>query len=99
MRWKDGERDVAVIARRRRDGGIGLELPGGALEARVQRRDDGRLAIRLGGDTFTATVVRRPTADGVDYAVFADGAQPDACGWSIRSTSRSTKPWPRARER
>jgi 3-methylcrotonyl-CoA carboxylase alpha subunit len=74
VRWKDGERDVVVIARRRRDGAIGLELPGGALEARVQRREDGRLAIRLGSDTFTTTVVRRPTADGIDYAVFADGA-------------------------
>jgi 3-methylcrotonyl-CoA carboxylase alpha subunit len=73
-RWKDGERDVAVIARRRRGGSIGLELPGGPIEARVERRADGRLAIRLGGDTFTATVARRPTADGVDYAVFADGA-------------------------
>jgi 3-methylcrotonyl-CoA carboxylase alpha subunit len=74
VRWKEGERDVTVIARRRRDGSLGLELPGGALEARVQRGEEGRLAIRLGGDTFTATVVRRPTADGVDYAVFADGA-------------------------
>jgi len=73
-RWKDGERDVAVIARRRRSGSIGLELPGGPIEARVERRADGRLAIRLGGDTFAATVARRPTADGVDYAVFADGA-------------------------
>src|SRR6266404_487330 len=34
VRWKDGERDVAVIARRRRDGSVGLELPGGTLEAR-----------------------------------------------------------------
>jgi 3-methylcrotonyl-CoA carboxylase alpha subunit len=74
VRWKEGDRDVTVIARRRRDGSLGLELPGGALEARVQRGEEGRLAIRLGGDTFTATVVRRPTADGVDYAVFADGA-------------------------
>jgi 3-methylcrotonyl-CoA carboxylase alpha subunit len=74
VRWKDGDRDVAVIARRRRDGGIGLELPGGTLEAHVRRAEDGRLAIRLSGDTFTATVVRRQAADGVDYAVFADGA-------------------------
>ena len=74
VRWKDGERDVTVIARRRRDGAVGLELPGGALEARVQRREDGRLTIRLGSDTFTATVVRRPTADGVDYVAFVDGA-------------------------
>ncbi len=72
MRWKDGEREVAVIARRRRDGSVGLELPGGTLEARVRRDDDGRLAIGLGGDTFTATVVRRQTADGVDYTLFTD---------------------------
>ena len=39
----------------------------------MQRADDGRLAIRLGDDTFAATVVRRPTADGVDYTLFADG--------------------------
>ena len=47
--------------------------PGTVLEARVRRADDGRLAIRLGDDTFVATVVRRQTADGVDYALFADG--------------------------
>ncbi|MBM3650265.1 MAG: ATP-grasp domain-containing protein, partial [Alphaproteobacteria bacterium] len=74
VRWQDGERQVSVIARRRRDGGIGLELPSGTAEARVQSIENGRLAIRLAGDTFTATVVRRSTADGVDYAVFADGA-------------------------
>jgi 3-methylcrotonyl-CoA carboxylase alpha subunit len=72
-RWKDGEREVVVIARRLRDGGVRLELPGGAQEARVQRAEDGRLAIRLGGDTFVATVVRRATADGIDYTLFADG--------------------------
>ena len=40
VRWKDGERDVAVIARRRRDGSIGLELPGGAARSacRAPRR-------------------------------------------------------------
>jgi 3-methylcrotonyl-CoA carboxylase alpha subunit len=74
VRWRDGERDVVVIARRRRDGSVGLELPGGEREAWVKRADDGRLAIRLGGDTFVATVVRRQTADGVDYSLFADGA-------------------------
>ncbi len=74
VRWKEGEREVAVIARRRRDGAIALELPGGTREAWARRGDDGRLALNLGGDTFTATVVRRPTTDGVDYAVFADGA-------------------------
>ncbi len=74
VRWKEAEREVAVKARHWRNGGIGLELPSGTLEARVRRTDEGRLAIWLGGDTFTATVVRRPAADGVDYAVFADGA-------------------------
>jgi 3-methylcrotonyl-CoA carboxylase alpha subunit len=74
VHWKDGDREATVIARRRRDGGIGLELPGGPLEASVQRADDARLLVRLGGDTFTATAVRRQTADGVDYTVFADGA-------------------------
>ena len=74
VRWEEGEREVAVIARRRRGGGIGLELPGGTLEAWARRADDGRLAINLGGDTFTATVVRRSTKAGIDYAVFADGA-------------------------
>ena len=73
VRWKDGEREVIVIARRRRDGTIGLALPGGTLEAHVQRDDDGRLAIRLGEDAFKAAVARRSTADGIDYVVFADG--------------------------
>jgi 3-methylcrotonyl-CoA carboxylase alpha subunit len=74
VRWKDGEREVAVIARRRRDGGIGLVLPGGTVEARVQRAEEGRLAIRLGGDTFTAAVVRRTANDGgIDYTLFAHG--------------------------
>ncbi|MBL6613771.1 MAG: acetyl/propionyl/methylcrotonyl-CoA carboxylase subunit alpha [Reyranella sp.] len=74
VRWQEGEREVAVIARRRRDGAIALGLPGGTLDAWVRRGEDGRLAIKLGSDTFTATVIRRPTMDGVDYAVFADGA-------------------------
>ena len=74
VRWKDGELDVAVIARRLRGGGLRLELPGGAQEARVQRADDGRLAISLGGDTFVATVVRRVAIDGgIDYTLFSDG--------------------------
>ena len=74
MRWKDGEREVAVIARRHRDGGIGLVLPGGTVEAQVQRAEEGRLAIRLGSDTFTAAVVRRTAIDGgIDYTLFAGG--------------------------
>jgi 3-methylcrotonyl-CoA carboxylase alpha subunit len=74
VRWKDGEREVAVKAYHRRDGGIGLELPGGTVEARVRRVEDGRLAIWLAGETFTAAVVRRVAGDGdVDYSLFADG--------------------------
>jgi 3-methylcrotonyl-CoA carboxylase alpha subunit len=72
VRWKDGEREVAVIAHRQRDGAIGLELTGGMLEARTQRREDRRFAVQLGDDVFTTTVVRRPVADGVDYVVFVD---------------------------
>jgi 3-methylcrotonyl-CoA carboxylase alpha subunit len=74
VRWKDGEREVAVIVRRRRDGLLELELPGGTQEALVKRLADDRLAIQLSGDTFTAAVVRHRTNDGVDYALFADGA-------------------------
>jgi 3-methylcrotonyl-CoA carboxylase alpha subunit len=74
VRWKDGEREVAVIARRKRGGAIQLELPGGAQEASVRRLDDGRLAIGLGGDTFTAAAVRRAANDGsIDYTLFVDG--------------------------
>jgi 3-methylcrotonyl-CoA carboxylase alpha subunit len=74
VRWKDGEREVAVIVHRQRDGTLGLELPGGTVEANVRRGDEGRLAIRLGNDTFTAAVVRRTANDGgIDYTVFADG--------------------------
>jgi len=74
VRWKDGEREVTVIVRRRRSGELSLQLPGGALDARVQRTPDGRLSIGLGGETFGATVVRRPVSDGVDYVLFAEGA-------------------------
>ena len=74
VRWKDGERDVTVIARRLRGGGLRLELPGGAQAARVRRTDDDKLAIGLGDDTFVATVVRRVAIDGgADYTLFADG--------------------------
>jgi len=74
VRWKDGDRDVTVIARRLRGGGLSLELPGGTQAARVQRTDDGRLAIDLGGETFVATAVRRIATDGgVDYTPFSDG--------------------------
>jgi len=74
VRWKDGERDVVVIARRLRSGGLRLELPEGAREARVQRLEDGRLSIGLGEDTFVATVVRRTALDGgIDYTLFMDG--------------------------
>ncbi len=74
VRWKDGEREVVVIARRLRSGGVRLELPDGAREARVERRDDGTLSIGLGQDSFVATVVRRTALDGgIDYTLFMDG--------------------------
>src|SRR5438874_3478566 len=73
VRWKDGEREVGVIVRRRRDGLLDLDLPGGMREASVRRAADGRLAIRLGAGAFTATAVRHRTADGLDYALFVDG--------------------------
>ncbi|MDO8973714.1 acetyl/propionyl/methylcrotonyl-CoA carboxylase subunit alpha [Reyranella sp.] len=74
VRWKDGEREVAVVARRLRSGGVRLELPEGAREARVERREDGTLSIGLGEDSFLATVVRRTALDGgIDYTLFMDG--------------------------
>jgi len=74
VRWKDGEREVAVIARRLRSGTLRLELAEGAQEARVQRLADGRLSVTLGADSFLATVVRRTALDGgIDYTLFMDG--------------------------
>ncbi|MFI4998371.1 MAG: acetyl/propionyl/methylcrotonyl-CoA carboxylase subunit alpha [Reyranellales bacterium] len=73
IRWKDGEREVGVIAERLRSGDLRLHLPGGTVEARVHRTEEGRLAIRLGSDTFVATVVRRQGLDGgFDYALFGE---------------------------
>ena len=74
VRWKDGEREIVVIGRRRRDGTLGLELPGGSVEATVRRQADGALGIVLGTDTFEARVVRRTLNDGtVEYTGFARG--------------------------
>jgi 3-methylcrotonyl-CoA carboxylase alpha subunit len=74
VRWKDGDREVAVIVRRPRGGRLQLDLPGGTLEASVMRGDDGRLSIWLAGDTFTASAIRRALPDGgTDYALFGDG--------------------------
>jgi 3-methylcrotonyl-CoA carboxylase alpha subunit len=73
--WKDGEREVVVIARRLRRGGFRLELPDGTCEARVQRLADGSLSVGLDEDTFLATVVRRIALDGgIDYTLFMDGS-------------------------
>ncbi len=74
VRWKDGEREAAVLARRSRSGSLRLDLPEGTREARVQRLADGRLSVGLGEDTFLATVVRRTALDGgIDYTLFMDG--------------------------
>jgi 3-methylcrotonyl-CoA carboxylase alpha subunit len=75
VRWKDGEREVVVIAHRLRRGGFRLELPDGTCEARVQRLADGSLSVGLDEDTFLATVVRRTALDGgIDYTLFMDGS-------------------------
>jgi 3-methylcrotonyl-CoA carboxylase alpha subunit len=74
VRWTEGNGEVAIVVYRRRDGGLRLDLPGGAVDAYVRRNEDGRLAIRFGDETFVATVVRRQTADGADYTLFAGGA-------------------------
>jgi 3-methylcrotonyl-CoA carboxylase alpha subunit len=72
VRWKDGEREIVVIARRRRDRSLRLDLPGGSLDASVKRGSGGRLSVDLGNDTFDASVVRRAALDGgIDYTVFA----------------------------
>ena len=74
VRWKDGEREIAVIVRRRRDGTLGLELPGGNVEATARRQADGALGIVLGTETFEARVVRRTLNDGaIEYTGFAGG--------------------------
>ncbi len=74
VRWRDGDREVAVIVRRPRTGRLQLELPGGIQEASVRQGGDGRLAIWLAGDTFTASAVRRVLPDGgIEYVLFADG--------------------------
>ena len=73
VRWKEGDREVAVLVHRRRDGALRLDLPDGAVEAHVRRNEDGRLAIRFGDETLVATVVRRHTTDGADYTLFVDG--------------------------
>ena len=71
---QDGERQVTVIVRHKRDGGLVLELPGGPVRAAACRHADGRLAITLAGDTFDARAVRRTLMDGaVEYTVFGAG--------------------------
>jgi 3-methylcrotonyl-CoA carboxylase alpha subunit len=73
VRWKEGDREVAIPVHRRGGNGLRLDLPGGAVDAHVRRNEDGRLAIRYGDETFVATVVRRQTTDGADYTLFVDG--------------------------
>jgi 3-methylcrotonyl-CoA carboxylase alpha subunit len=74
VRWQDGEREVTVLVRHRRDGLLSLALPGGEAVATVCRHADGRLAITLAGDTFDARAVRRALVDGaIEYTVFGAG--------------------------
>ena len=69
VRWKDGEREIAVLVRRHRDGTLGLVLPGGAQTATVRPAGEGALAITLDGDRFEARIVRRDN----DYTSFFGG--------------------------
>ena len=91
VRWKDGEREVGVIARRRRDGGFGLALPGGALARAVQRGDEA--GWRSG---WAATPSRRASCGGRwrrrRLRACSSTAAAAPCAWSIRSTSRCTRP-------
>jgi 3-methylcrotonyl-CoA carboxylase alpha subunit len=74
VRWKDGETEIAVIARKRRSGGVTLELPGGPMDAEAHRLEDGTLSMTLAGDTFEARVIRHAAIDGgIDYTLFAGG--------------------------
>ena len=74
VRWQDGEREVTVLVRHRRDGLLSLALPGGEAVATVCRHADGRLAITLAGDTFDARAVRSALVDGaIEYTVFGAG--------------------------
>ena len=74
VRWKDGEREVAVIARRRAPAPCGWNC----RRVRMRRVCSGwRTEVcqsNLGSDSFLATVVRRTALDGgIDYTLFMDG--------------------------
>jgi 3-methylcrotonyl-CoA carboxylase alpha subunit len=74
VRWKDGETEIAVLARKRRSGGLTLELPGGPMDAEVRRLEDGTLRVTLAGDALEARVIRRTATDGgIDYTLFDGG--------------------------
>jgi 3-methylcrotonyl-CoA carboxylase alpha subunit len=74
VRWKGGETEIAVLARKRRSGGLTLELPGGPMDAEVRRLEDGTLRVTLAGDALEARVIRRTATDGgIDYTLFDGG--------------------------
>ena len=80
VRWKDGEREVAVIARRRRDGGIGLELPGGAA-----RRACASAATMAGWRSgWAATLSRRPWCAGRRRTASTTWCSPTAAAGRLR---------------
>ena len=68
LRFRDGERGVAVMVHYLKDGWR-LDLPGGAIEARGRLDADGDVAATIDGRTLRATVVR----EGNEIDVFADG--------------------------
>ncbi len=68
LRFRDGERAVAVTAHYR-DGGYALDLPGGTVSASAAEGPGGGLVVHLDGARSLAHVVRRGDA----FTVFAFG--------------------------
>ncbi|HEX2889095.1 acetyl/propionyl/methylcrotonyl-CoA carboxylase subunit alpha [Vineibacter terrae] len=86
VRWKDADRDIAVMAYYRRAAGASpsaavgaidcrLQVGGTALDASAVLARDGSFRATLGEAVASARVVRQVANDGgVDYVVFADGS-------------------------
>ena len=80
VRWQDGGREVTVVVRRKRGGGLRLDLPGGAADAEATKIGDGALRIVLGGDSFEARAIKHTALDGgTDYTVFVGGGSRRLC--------------------
>jgi 3-methylcrotonyl-CoA carboxylase alpha subunit len=83
VRWKDGEREVAVIARRLATA-ASARAAGRTVEARVQRADEA--GWRSGWARHLHGGGRAASGDdgGIDYTLFADGGSRAAAGRSAR---------------